>query len=212
MQGKKARMSISEQTTCASERSSFSSVDCRCIAQKWGSCQNRTGRPFMRQNLPFFFMRCRVWLGGAGFVWGGVSVHGATGISLLDSCAKQGKAGSCLLLPELRSSSTAKGGWVWRTMLLGGHHQAPWLETSLKQKEPTGPLSHLAVPSLTIEYNGSLKNINSIWLIWKEWLVPEAGQLQWKWDSQCFGRLPKQHKFWAGSGRQDKEVDANAVC
>lgn len=143
--------------------------------------------------------------GGAGFVWGEVSVRGATGISLLDGCAKQGKAWSCLLLAELRSSSTAKGAGFG-----GPHRQAPWLETSVKQKEPTGPLSHLVVPSLTIDYNVSLKNINSIWLIWKEWLVPEAGQLQWKWDSQCFGRLPKQHKFWPGSGRQDKEVDANA--
>ena len=34
------------------------------------------------------------------FVCGGVSVHGATGTSLLDGCPKQGKAGSCFLLPE----------------------------------------------------------------------------------------------------------------
>lgn len=94
--------------------------------------------------------------------------------------AKLGPAFCCL-----NGSSVAKGSWVCRTTFPGGHHQAPCLETSVKQKQPTSPLSHLVVPSLTIECKVSLRNINSIWIIWKEWLVPEAGQLQWKWDCQC---------------------------
>lgn len=58
-------------------------------------------------------------------------------------------------------------------------HQEPSLEISVKQKQPTSPLSHLVVSSFTTERNVFLKNLNSIRLTPKEWLVPEAGQLQW---------------------------------
>lgn len=172
MQWKKARMSVSEQTRCASEGSSFSSVDCWCIAQKWGSV--RTGQVlYEAKSAPLLH---EAW----GTTWRKMVLfeEGCQCMVLQEphcctatpSRAKMGLAFCCL-----NGSSVAKGGWVWRTTLPGGHHQVPWLETSVKQQQPTSPLSHLVVPSLTVEYKVSLKNVNSIWLIWKEWLVPEAG-------------------------------------
>lgn len=58
-----------------------------------GLCQNRAG-PLLG------FMRHGERLGGSWFCLGRGVMRGATGTSLLDSCPKQGKAGSCLLLPE----------------------------------------------------------------------------------------------------------------
>lgn len=65
------------------------------------------------------------------------------------------KAESCLLLPKWLPHGQKKLGLEAQPS--GDQHPVPCLGISGKQEQPTSPLGHLVVPSLTMEQNISLK-------------------------------------------------------
>lgn len=174
-----------EQRGCAREKSQKEQIQCDHPFPLLAADTLHRNGALSEQDGPFYqakicpFVSLRAWQSGGCFVWGGLSVCGATGIF---GCSKQSKAESCLLA-QMASPWPGEAGFGAPTFWGSAPRALPedfWEAGAAYQTlgPSSGAFLDYWAEHLTEE------TINSFSLTWKQWLVPEAGQRPWKY--QCF--------------------------